>query len=440
MRYDLLRAELERLEGLRKEELNELQFSKLKSRLDFHIHNNPFYAGHIRGRGIDLGDLRSLEDILNLPFIEKNHILENYPFSSVPAHELLRFYQTTGTTGNPKLIPYSRNDVQRSNELKARGYIFCGIQKWSKMMGIMIYGPWAGGMMTKESGECIGPTIPGDSRLDDDWLIWAFDKHRPDYIVCIPPFLSRLHDIAMRKGIECRDFSFEDVFTCGDMADKNFRNYFSQVFDARIHDLYCLTEFGCVAAECGHGNLHYWADEFILEVLDPGTSRPTMPGEVGEIVITGLYKEAPPLIRYRTHDLAMQGAANCDCGSILPFISKIMGRNDNMVCIAGANIYPMQLEEAITSVPGLSHVYEVILTKKDFKDHMLIRAELRPGAAVDMHYITEKLINHICSIGVEVNYAFKQSNAVHPLEINILENGALGKGSGKLKKIYDRRY
>src|SRR3989338_10629720 len=244
MNYKQIKSELEKLSQLSIKEIKEMQLRKLKERLNYHSQNNEWYKKYLEEHNLDISRIKSLEDLSLIPILEKEHIINNFPFSSVPEDKILRFYQTSGTTGNPKLIPYNRHDIDRSAQLKARGLIFGGVKKGDKGIIIMAYGPWASGLMSQQAGEYIGLTIAGDAKLDTNWHIWAiFSQYHPKYIISQPSFLVRLEEIAKEQGIDISTSPMERLFVCGDMSNNLFKKEFEKRYNAKIIDLYCCTEF-----------------------------------------------------------------------------------------------------------------------------------------------------------------------------------------------------
>ena len=439
MNYKYLKSELEELNKFTKESFEKLQLGKLQDRLKYHVKNNLWYRNFLEKYALNIKNIKSIGDLQQLPLLEKEHIIDNFPFSSVPEKEICRFYQTSGTTGKPKLIAYNKHDIDRSAQLKARGLIFGGVKEGDKGIAIMAYGPWASGLMSQQAGEYIGLTIAGDAKLDTNWHIWAiFSQYHPKYIISQPSFLVRLEEIAKEQGIDISTSPMERLFVCGDMSNNLFKKEFEKRYNAKIIDLYCCTEFGCISAECIAGNLHYWADELIVEIINPKTKKLTVPGEIGEVVVTGLYKEATPLIRYNTHDLSFL-VEECECDCKLPAISPILGRGDDMLSIAGANLYPRQIEDMLSKISGLSGRYQLIITKEKFKDKITMKVELEKEIEKNMEkYLKKSIFENISSIAPELNYVINQSKTAHQPNVELLKFGALS-SQGKIKRVIDKR-
>ena len=434
----ILTEELDKLNKFSADELKELQKNKLKQRVAYHYLNNLTYRKMLDNLNLKPGDINTLNDIKKLPIIDKHHIIDNHPFLSVHPHDIIRYYQTSGTTGQPKLIPYNVYDRDRAANLKARGFLLGGVKEYDKLLAVMAYGPWASGLMSQQAGEYIGLTIAGDAKLDTKWHVWAVQTHKPDYMVCLPAFLPRFCEVAKEQNVDPATLSLKRIFVCGDMSTEKFKNHFERAFNAEIRDLYCCTEFGCIAAECEKGKLHYWADDFYIEVIDPKTKKALETGKVGELVITGLSKEAIPLIRYNTHDLGFLSKEKCKCGREFPIMSHIFGRSDNMITISGANIFPIQIEAAISSVPEITNMYNFIVTQKDFKDQITLKVEVKHGVEKS-DTLKEKIIRALVEIAPEVDYVINQSKTAHMPEIILLNHGELFQGSLKMKKIFDER-
>ena len=441
MNYKQIKSELEKLSQLSIKEIKEMQLRKLKERLNYHSQNNEWYKKYLEEHNLDISRIKSLEDLSLIPILEKEHIINNFPFSSVPEDKILRFYQTSGTTGNPKLIPYNRHDIDRSAQLKARGLIFGGVKKGDKGIIIMAYGPWASGLMSQQAGEYIGLTIAGDAKLaeDGEWHPWALKKYSPDYLISQPSFLVRLEEMCNKKGIEISESSMSHLFVCGDMSSKSFKKEFGKRYNSKIIDLYCCSEFGCISAECKSGNLHYWADELIIEIINPKTKERLPCGEIGEVVVSGFYKVTPPLIRYNTHDLSLLLDSKCECGKDIPAISQILGRGDSMVSIAGANVYPIQIEDAINKIPELTNIYRFNIVKENYKDKIILEVEVKKNHYKDSQNLKRMVYNNIISIAPELNYVINQSLTASQPEIILLKEGNIPERKGKIKRIFDKR-
>ncbi len=437
--YRKLEEELFLLNNIKPEAFEEMQKRKLRQLIVHHLQYNEFFKEHMRDVDTNQEEL-TLETLAELPILERDHIIKNSlngKFEThTPGDPVRMWYQSSGTTAEPKRIPYNDLDIITSNRIKARAFIFCGVEEGSKLLNFTsLRGPLPSGWMTNGAGRYIGPTIDRDAELDISLHAFSVINDNAQYMVVIPAFLNKLY-----KSLENNlNNSIEHIFLAGDGSSKKFRDHYARMFRANVHDLYCATEVGCIAAECEYGRMHYWADNLLVEVLDPKTKMPVPNGEKGELIITGLYKMGAPIIRYALHDLIFHYPLEdvCECGSTLPSISHVLGRTDHMISVSGANIYPYQLNEIIEGIGCLSGLYKFNISRPEFRDEIEIDVEIKEGIMYSEEQIKDSVVN---GLKKHDDFAFLlRTGLFDEPKINVVPYGIFSLMEGKFQKIYDRR-
>ncbi|MFV0421907.1 phenylacetate--CoA ligase family protein [Oleidesulfovibrio sp.] len=344
------------------------------------LQNSPFYKRRLGEAGIQAADIRSLDDLQRLPFTTVADLRDEYPLPllSVPEKDVVRIHASSGTTGKRKILAYTAKDVENFKLMMARCYELAGLTVEDRVQIAVGYGLWTAGAGFQLGCEHFGamavPVGPGNLEMQLQLLTdvgvtclcstasmallmseevernGLLDKVRLKKVI----FGAEAHSPKMRKSFEER-LGLEDSFDIAGMTEMYGPG----------------TGLEC----CAHDGVHYWADLFIIEVLDPQTLTPVAPGEVGEMVVTSLRKEASPLIRYRTRDLTRMIPGQCSCGVRAPRHDHILGRSDDMIIFRGVNIYPGQIADVLQHYPELGAEYQLTLTRKDGRDAMHLRVE-----------------------------------------------------------------
>ncbi|WP_109097059.1 phenylacetate--CoA ligase family protein [Aquimarina sp. AU58] len=401
------------------------------------IEKSKYYRDLIQSHGVYPSDISGIEDISKLPIIEVELFL-NTPF--VNDNEVVRFCQTSGSTGKPKIIPYTKNDIDNAVISQVRSFIFSGIKQYEKCLCVMAYGPWASGLICQSAGELIGLTIPAEVNLGVDYQLWALKHCLPDYMICLPSFLPYLEKICIDYNMDTTSLSLKKIFLVGEVFSDEFRQTFQKLFDVEIFNIYANTEFGLIATECSHGKLHIWDDMFYTETINPETGEYCKEGEIGELIITALQREAVPLIRYNTHDLVQVCEGTCDCGHTGTYFSEIKGRGDDVFTYAGGNVYPAGIEKAVTSVNGLSNIYKCIIQKVNNRDHFHFQIETRENFTQEkVENLKKVFFEELIKSNSLLKVIFLDYKLTAKPDIDILPPGGLGHKSGKVKKIIDMR-
>ena len=363
--------------------LNQQQLMLIRQRLTA-VKNfkGNFYQPKLTG--IDPESITTQEAFEQLPFTEKSELREGYPLgaAAVPDEEIVRIHSSSGTTGTPIIIPYTRKDVADWAILFARCYEMAGVTKQDRIHITPGYGLWTAGIGFQAGCEKLGamaiPMGPGNT----DKQLRMMQDLGSTVLCATSSYALLLAEEIAKRGIGDKIHLRKGIIGSERWGDK-MRTRIAKELGVELYDIYGLTEiYGPgIGISCGaDGPMHYWDDYIYLEIIDPKTGKVLPDGEIGEIVITTLRKEGAPLIRYRTHDLSRIIPEPCPCGSRFPRIDRIIGRSDDMVKVKGVNIYPGQIEDVLKEVPAVSSEYQVMIDHLEGRDIMTLFFELVPGA------------------------------------------------------------
>ena len=368
------------------EELQKVQLEGLKWTIQHAYEGSPFYRKRLEETGGRPGTIRSLEDIQKLPFTTADDLKEGYPFPllSVPLEKVIRVHASSGTTGKRKVLCYSERDISDWADMFARCYEMAELAREDRVQVAVGYGLWTAGvgfqMGVERFGAMAVPVGPGNLDMHCEVMV-----DLQTTVFCCTASMGLLMAEEIRKrGLQGKINLKKVIFGAERHSDAMRRNIKEYLRAEDTFDIPGLTElYGPgTGLECkAHEGIHYWADYYILEVINPETLKPSLPGEVGEMVVTTLRKEAAPLIRYRTRDLTRLIPGRCSCGNILPRHDKILGRSDDMFIVRGVNIYPGQIDDLLSQEPRMGSEFQVFLERSaDGKDYMSIKVERAEGA------------------------------------------------------------
>ena len=422
---------LEPIEKAGIDELRGLQLQRLKWSLEHAYANVECYRKKFDAAGVHPSDLKQLGDLSEFPLTDKREFRDNYPFGmfAVPMDDIVRIHASSGTTGKPVVVGYTRNDIDMWSRVVARSIRAAGVNHKDKIHVAYGYGLFTGGLGVHYGGELMGCTIipmSGGQTEKQALLIRDFD---PDIIMVTPSYMLSIADELERQGVDCRKLSLRVGIFGAEPWTNSMRASLEQRLDIDAVDIYGLSEVmgPGVAQECVEtkDGPTIWEDHFYPEIINPETGETLADGEEGELVFTSLSKEALPVIRYRTRDLTrlLPGTART-----MRRMEKVTGRSDDMLIIRGVNVFPTQVEEQIFRVPGLAPHYQIEITRSDNLDEMAINVELASGAGASARQpAAAALQKHIKDlIGVSAR-------------INVHEEGGVARSEGKAKRVIDRR-
>ncbi|MDK2887446.1 MAG: phenylacetate-CoA ligase [Thermoanaerobacter sp.] len=411
------------------EALYEMQETALREMVQRVYRNSPFYRKKLDEAGVDPASIRTINDLDRVPFTDKHELRDAYPLGlmAVPEKEVVRIHSSSGTTGKPVIVPYTRRDVDAWAEMMARSLAMTGVSSRDRVQITPGYGLWTAGIGFQAGVERLGamaiPTGPGNTEKQMEMMI----DLKTTVLIGTSSYGLLLAEEAKKRGVLDRIKLRLGIFGSERWGDK-MRRRIEEIFNIETYDIYGLTEvYGPgIAIDCPyHSGLHYWSDHLLFEVIDPVSGRQLPPGEEGELVITTLTKEGMPLLRYRTHDITRLLPYRCPCGSAYPMIDRVLGRTDDMIKIKGVNIYPGQVDHVLKITEGAGSEYQIILTRNEGKDHMLIKIEVEEGR--DPREVAGEFKRNMKSrIGVTADV-----EAVAP--------GTLPRSEKKSKRVFDYR-
>src|SRR5215472_46077 len=405
-------------ETMPRDALAALQTQRLKHTLQHAYANVPPVRRKLDAAGVKPDDLKTLADIARFPFTLKTDLRDNYPFGlfAMPREKLLRLHASSGTTGKPTVVGYSKGDLDTWSDLMARSLACGGARPGDIVHNAYGYGLFTGGLGAHYGAERLGCTVVPMSGGGTERQVALLKDFSANVLCATPSYAINIAEVAAGMGVELRGPALRVGFFGAEPWSDALRRELQERLQIQAIDLYGLSEIigPGVACEChvAQNGLHGWEDHFLFEVIDPATLQPLPIGEAGELVITTLTKEALPMIRYRTRDITRLDDAPCPCGRTHLRIMRVTGRDDDMMIIRGVNVYPSQVEAVLVGFPGLSPHYQIVLSREGALDAMTIEAELAPDAG-DPARISKALAHHIKSmIGVTCAVAVKAPGEV----------------------------
>ncbi|MFP4213024.1 MAG: phenylacetate--CoA ligase family protein [Desulfohalobiaceae bacterium] len=421
------------LPELTPQQLEERQLAGLRWTVQHAARNSQFYRAKLKASQVSAQDIQSLEDLQHLPLTSVQDLRQDYPLPllSVPERDVVRIHASSGTTGKRKILAYSSRDVDTWQEMMARCFELAGLSQEDRVQIAVGYGLWTAGAGFQLGCERFGamalPLGPGNLEIQLQFLL----DLQPTCLCSTASMALLLAEEAEKQNLQHNIKLRRAIFGAEPHTFK-MRARVQEVFGLEdTFDIPGLTElYGPgTGLECDlHTGIHYWADLFLLEILDPQTLQPVQPGEVGEMVVTSLQKEAAPLIRYRTRDLSRLIPGQCPCGLALPRHDKILGRSDDMIIFRGVNIYPTQIASVLEEFPEISSEYQILLKRRQGRDVMLLKLERSPGADSGL----DQNLSQAVSLTL-------RSRLMVRCEVNILDPGQLPRTFAKAKRVLDQR-
>ena len=416
------------------EELRQHQLRGLQWTVSHVYEGSSFYRKRLEQAGVLPGDIQSLADIRELPFTTADDLREGYPFPllSVPESEIVRVHASSGTTGKRKILAYTQKDIDDWTHFFARCYEMAGLTPEDRVQIAVGYGVWTAGVGFQLGCEKLGamalPVGPGNVDMQCQFLV----DLQTTVMSCTASMGLLMAEEVNRRNLKDQ-IALKKMIFGSERSSDAMRARIKELLDLDdMYDITGMTElYGPgTGLDCSrHEGIHYWADYYILECLDPDSLEPVPPGEVGEMVITTLCKEAAPLIRYRTRDLTRMIDHPCSCGSVLPLHDRILGRSDDMIIFRAVNIYPGQIDEVLSPIADASCEYQVHLDRKeDGKDYMTIRLECCQG------YSPSRIPELAATVKSEIKKKIMVS-----CDVDIVEYCSLPRSERKSRRFFDNR-
>jgi phenylacetate-CoA ligase len=401
--------------------LRALQTDRLKQVLSTAYSRVPHYRRKFDAAGVSPADFRTLEDIEKFPFTLKTDLRDHYPFGmfAVPREDVIRLHASSGTTGKPTVVGYTRADLDLWTDLMARSFACGGARPGDIVHNAYGYGLFTGGLGAHYGAERLGCTVVPVSGGGTERQVTLIQDFGAQVLCATPSYALNIAEVAESMGVSLRQSKLRIGMFGAEPWSDAMRQSLEERMGLKAIDIYGLSEIigPGVACECQEQNgLHGWEDHFLFEVIDPHTLKPLPMGQPGELVITTLTKEALPMIRYRTRDMTRLSDEPCACGRTHVRIMRVTGRDDDMLIIRGVNVYPSQVEAVLVGLPGIAPHYQIVLTREGALDAMTVEVELAAGAAASDAERTRKaaeVAHHIKSmIGVTCAVAVKAPGEV----------------------------
>jgi phenylacetate-CoA ligase len=396
--------------------------------------NVPFYRKGFSDAGLAPKDIRTLQDIRRLPFTNSDDLRAAYPYGmlAVPKEEIIRVHTSSGTTGKPKAILFTKKDIENSAELIARSLVMTGTGKGDILQNMMTYGLFTGALVMHYGAEKVGALVIPAGPGNTDRQITLMQDFGTTAVHIIPSYALYLSTVLQERGVDPgRDLKLKRAYLGAEPYSEETRRKIEFMFGIDVYNCYGLTEMNGpgVAFECLHKNgMHLWEDHFLMEIINPETGEVLEEGEEGELVLTSLRRQAMPLIRYRTRDITRIISGACECGRTHRRISRILGRSDDMFIARGVNIFPQQIEKVLMGVRGVAQNYQIVL---EAYDHITVRVEM----AKDLF---DGNIEHLLSLQNELTEKIRAEIMVKP-KVELIESGTLPVTEGKAKRVIDNR-
>lgn len=423
------------IETMPRAELEKLQLERLKKTIEQAV-NSPFYKKLYSELGITADTVKSLDDIRKLPFTTKQDMRDNYPFGFLACDqkEVTRLHSSSGTTGNPTVICHTKNDLDTWANRVARSFYMVGLRNSDVIQNSSGYGMFTGGLGMQAGIERLGamsiPAAAGNS-LRQIKFIMDFGTTA---IHAIPSYALRLADVFEEVGIDPKTQTHLTTFLIGaEPHTEETRRKIEERFGVKAYNSFGMTEMSGpgVAFECQEQNgMHIWEDSYLVEIVDPDTLEPVPDGEVGELILTTLDREAMPLIRYRTRDLTRFLVDECPCGRTHRRLDRMKGRSDDMFIVKGVNIFPMQIEKILMQFPELGTNYLITIEPIDNNDVIFVDVELNS--------LTTDDYTALQNLSKEITRRIKDEILVTP-KVRLLSKGALPQSEGKAVRVKDLR-
>lgn len=423
-------------ECMSRDEMTRVQNERLVNTVKRIYHNVPFYRDKMQKAGLEPGDIKSIEDLKKLPFTYKQDLRDNYPYGlfAVPLSEIVRIHASSGTTGKPTVVGYTRRDIDTWAEVMARTLVCAGASKESFIQVAYGYGLFTGGLGVHYGAERIGASVIPISGGNTKRQIQIMKDFGTTILACTPSYALYMAEEMEEMGIKKEELKLKAGVFGAEPWSYSMRREIEERLGIMAIDIYGLSEVigPGVASECECQNgLHIPEDHFIPEIIDPETEEVLPPGEKGELVFTTITKEGLPLIRYRTRDLSSLTYEKCDCGRTCVRMSKVMGRTDDMLIIRGVNVFPSQVESVLLEFGETSPHYLLIVDRVDNLDMLEIWVEMTQNLFSDE---VRKIEDVEKKIRREIESALGISAKVRLVEPKTIE-----RSEGKAKRVIDKR-
>jgi len=433
---------LHEIEKASRDEMERVQLDRLKQTVKRVYDNVPFYQQKFAELNITPDDIRTLVDIRKLPFTTKKDLREHYPFGlfAVDVSECVRIHASSGTSGKPTVVGYTKNDIDHWADIVARAIAIAGGEKGQVLHNAYGYGLFTGGLGLHFGSERLGMVTVPVSGGNTDRQIVLIEDFQPQVICGTPSYILNVAERMKELGKDPRKTSLKYGIFGAEPWSEEMRRTLEEAFDIKACDIYGLSEVigPGVAMECheAQDGLHIAEDHFFVEVINPKTLEPVADGEEGELVFTSLTKEAFPVIRYRTGDIASITRGVCTCGRTTTRMSRVKGRVDDMLIIRGVNVFPSEIEHYLLTVEELAPHYQIHLYKKGTLDVIELQVEVNESFFAEVKGdLRDERVGHLSK---RIQHLLK-SHCLISVDVKIHEPKSIPRSEGKAIRIVDHR-
>lgn len=419
-----------------RQKMRELQSERLRELVQRVYNNVPFYQKKMDNAGLKPTDIKSIDDISKLPFTSKQDLRDNYPFGlfAVPMKDIVRVHASSGTTGKPTTVGYTRNDIEIWKEVVARCFTMCGIGKDDIMQVAYGYGLFTGGLGAHYGAEEVGASVIPISGGNTRRQLQLMSDYGVTALACTPSYALHLADAMAEHGYSLKDMKVKKGVFGAEPWTENMRLELERKWGIHAFDIYGLSEVmgPGVSNDCEfHSGLHVNEDHFFPEIVHPDTKQPVTEGEMGELVFTTLTKEGIPLIRYNTRDLSSLNYEKCECGRTLVRMKKITGRSDDMLIIRGVNLFPSQIEHVLLEMGETSAHYLLYVDRHNNLDTLELQVELDESKLTDT-------IKDLQILSRKIEHALNSAIGLS-VKVTLVEPKTIARSEGKAVRVVDRR-
>lgn len=421
------------------DERRELQGRRLHKIVDYVYHNVPFYRTKLQNMDITPDDIRTIDDIVKLPYTTKQDLRDNYPLGlqAAPQSEIIRVHASSGTTGNPTIVGYTRKDIGVWSECMARCLTAYGITREDIISVAYGYGLFTGGLGVHYGVENLGASVVPASTGGTEKHIRLLKDLGITGIACTPSYALHVAESLEKYGVRKEDLKLRVGAFGAEPWTDNMRHEIEERLGIKAYNLYGLSEImgPCVSYECEEQNgSHINEDHYFPEIIDPETLKPLPYGSTGELVFTTLTKEGMPLLRYRTRDLSSLNNEPCACGRTLLRMGKILGRSDDMIIVRGINVFPSQVESVLLSMPECAPYYRIVVDRVGNVDKMIVEVEVRQ----EYFQTGFDTLTPITTLEKKIADALKSILSIS-VKVQVKTPGSLERCEGKTKFVIDNR-
>lgn len=423
-------------EYMSREELNRIQTERLIYTVKKVYYNVPHYRDKIQKSGLDLEDIKSLEDLKKLPFTTKQDLRDNYPYGmfAVPLSEIVRIHASSGTTGKQTVVGYTRRDLDTWAEVTARTLAYINADKHSIVQVAYGYGLFTGGLGLHYGAERIGSSVIPISGGNTKRQIQTMKDFGTTILACTPSYALYISEVMEEMGVKKEELKLEAGILGAEPWTEPMRDEIERRLGILAIDIYGLSEVigPGVACECRFKDgLHIPEDHFIPEIIDPETEKVLPPGSVGELVFTTITKEGLPLIRYRTRDISSLNYSVCECGRTCVRMNKVSGRTDDMIIIRGVNVFPSQIESVLLEAGDTTPHYQLIVDRVGSLDVLEVLVE------IDRNIFSDE-VKRLENISRKIRGSIESTLGINA-KVTLVEPKTIERSEGKAKRVIDKR-